>query len=47
MRDGQLRQQALETDQFPTATFELTTPIRLAHAPVDGETIKAHRGRAT
>jgi polyisoprenoid-binding protein YceI len=40
-RDGQLRQQALETDQFPTATFELTTPIQLGHAPADGETIKA------
>ena len=40
MRDGQLRQQALETDRFPTATFELTTPIQLGHAPADGETIK-------
>jgi len=40
MRDGQLHGQALETDQFPTATFVLTAPIALAHAPVDGETIK-------
>jgi len=38
MRDGQLRQQALETDQFPTATFELTTPIQLPAAPTDGQT---------
>jgi len=38
MRDGQLRQQALETGQFPTATFELTTPIQLPAAPTDGQT---------
>ena len=41
MRDGQLHQQALQTDQFPTATFELTSPIPLDHLPTDGETIKA------
>jgi polyisoprenoid-binding protein YceI len=41
MRDGQLHQQALETDRFPTATFELTAPIQLGHAPADGETIQA------
>jgi polyisoprenoid-binding protein YceI len=40
MRDGQLRSQALQTDQFPTATFELTAPIQLGHVPADGETIK-------
>ena len=39
MRDGQLHQQALQTDQFPTATFELTTPIQLPSAPADGQTI--------
>ena len=38
MRDGQLRQQALETDQFPTATFELTTPFQLPAAQTDGQT---------
>ena len=38
MRAGQLRQQALETGQFPTATFELTTPIQLPAAPADGQT---------
>lgn len=39
MRDGQLRRQALETDQFPNATFELTTPIQLPSAPADGQTL--------
>ena len=39
MRDGQLRQQALQTDQFPTATFVLGSPIQLPSAPVDGQTI--------
>ncbi len=40
-RDGQLHQQALETDLFPQATFKLTTPIDLGAAPVDGKTINA------
>jgi polyisoprenoid-binding protein YceI len=40
-RDGQLRRQALETGQFPTATFSLTQPIELGSAPVDGQVIKA------
>jgi polyisoprenoid-binding protein YceI len=40
MRDGQLRGQALQTDQFPTATFDLTAPIQLGHLPADGETLK-------
>lgn len=40
-RDGQLHQQALETDLFPQATFKLTTPIDLGTAPVDGQTITA------
>lgn len=35
-RDGQLRQQALETDAFPTATFVLTEPIELPAAGEDG-----------
>jgi len=39
MRDGQLHGQALQTDQFPTATFELTQPIQLPAAPTDGQTI--------
>ncbi|MEA2674010.1 MAG: hypothetical protein QOI92_1202 [Chloroflexota bacterium] len=40
-RDGQLHQQALETDLFPQATFKLTTPIDLGTAPVDARTITA------
>jgi polyisoprenoid-binding protein YceI len=41
MRDGQLHRQALETDQFPTATFTLTQPIDLGEVPVEGELIEA------
>ena len=40
-RDGQLRRQAIQTEQFPTATFKLTTPIDLGSMPADGETISA------
>jgi polyisoprenoid-binding protein YceI len=40
-RDGQLHRQALETDQFPQATFKLTTPIELGSAPAEGQTITA------
>ena len=40
-RDGQLRRQAIETEQFPTATFRLTSPIELAATPTDGETLTA------
>jgi len=40
-RDGQLHQQALETDLFPTATFKLTAPIDLGSTPVDGKAITA------
>jgi polyisoprenoid-binding protein YceI len=38
-RDGSLRDQALETARFPTATFELTEPIRLRSIPKDGTAI--------
>ncbi len=38
-RDGALRDQAIETAQFPTATFELTEPIQLRSIPEDGATI--------
>ena len=38
-RDGQLGRQGIETDQFPQATFKLTTPIDLGSAPADGQTI--------
>lgn len=40
-RDGRLRDQAIETNTFPQATFRLTTPIDLGKAPVDGATITA------
>jgi len=40
-RDGQLHRQALETDQFPQATFKLTGPIELGSTPADGQTINA------
>lgn len=40
-RDGQLHRQALETDQFPTATFSLTAPIDLGSVPADGQVIQA------
>lgn len=40
-RDGRLREQAIETGQFPLSTFKLTTPIALGSLPVDGQTIDA------
>jgi polyisoprenoid-binding protein YceI len=35
-RDGRLREQAIETNRFPEATFRLTAPIELGAAPADG-----------
>ncbi len=40
-RDGQLHRQALETDQFPTATFSLTSPIDLGSVPTGGQVVQA------
>lgn len=40
-RDGQLRRQALETNQFPEATFVLTEPIAIDGDSGSGETIAA------
>jgi len=40
-RDGRLRDQAIETNTFPQATFRLSAPIDLGTAPVDGTTITA------
>jgi polyisoprenoid-binding protein YceI len=40
-RDGQLRQQGIETGQFPTATFRMTEPIELGSIPAEGETVSA------
>jgi polyisoprenoid-binding protein YceI len=39
-RDRQLSNQALQTSQFPTATFDLTDPIDLGSAPGEGEIIE-------
>jgi polyisoprenoid-binding protein YceI len=35
-RDGTIHHQALESDRFPTATFELTKPITFDKIPADG-----------
>lgn len=40
-RDGRLGQQAIQTGQFPSATFRLTAPIELGSVPVDGATFSA------
>ena len=40
-RDGQLQRQAIQTSQFPEATFNLTSPIELGTLPADGQTITA------
>jgi polyisoprenoid-binding protein YceI len=37
-RDGQLSRQGIQTSQFPTATFTLTSPIDLGSVPADGTT---------
>jgi len=39
-RDGRLRNQGIQTAQFPTATFKLTAPIELGSVPADGEAVK-------
>ena len=36
-RDGQFRNRIMSTDEFPTATFELTKPIELGALPADGQ----------
>lgn len=38
-RDGRMHS-ALDTEQFPTATFSLAAPVALPSAPLDGETIQ-------
>lgn len=40
-RDGQLQRQALETNEFPEATFVLTEPITVEGDPASGEPIAA------
>ncbi len=39
-RDSQFEGRIMEIDQFPTATFVLTSPIELDGEPADGETIQ-------
>ena len=43
-RDTTLRTDALQTDQYPTAVFELTQPIELGSLPTPNETIEASAG---
>ena len=38
-RDGQLRSQAINTDQFPTAMFKTIAPIDLGTLPAEGQTV--------
>lgn len=38
-RDRQLARQGIQTDQFPSATFVLTTPIELGGLPADGQDV--------
>ena len=38
-RDRQLQRQALETSQFPTATFTLTQAVDLGSVPAEGATV--------
>lgn len=40
-RDGALRRQALETGQYPKATFDLTQPIPMATVPAEGTPLNA------
>jgi polyisoprenoid-binding protein YceI len=40
-RDGRLRDQAIETNRYPEATFRLTAPIELGAKPADGATFTA------
>lgn len=40
-RDRQLSRQALQTSQYPTATFTLTQPIELGSMPAEGAVIDA------
>jgi polyisoprenoid-binding protein YceI len=40
-RDDQLRRQAIQTDNFPNATFVLSAPLDLGSLPADGKTVSA------
>ena len=40
-RDGQYRNRIMSTDQFPTSSFDLTSPIELGTLPAGGTTVTA------
>ena len=40
-RANAMKTRGLETEQFPEATFEITSPVDLGAAPADGETVTA------
>jgi polyisoprenoid-binding protein YceI len=47
-RDNAIRQRGLESDRYPTASFELTEPVQLDGAPVAGQEVKGTgKGRLT
>jgi polyisoprenoid-binding protein YceI len=47
-RDGALRNQAIQTGRFPTATFSLATPISVDGSPQEGATVsKTVQGNLT
>ena len=47
-RDNAIRQRGLESERFPTATLELTEPIQLGSAPVEGQAVRGEgKGRLT
>jgi polyisoprenoid-binding protein YceI len=47
-RDNAIRQRGLESDQFPTAVFELAEPIRLDQEPASGRQVTGTgKGRLT
>lgn len=40
-RDGQFRSRIMSTDEFPTSTFVLTSPIDFGAVPAEGATVEA------
>ncbi|MEY4230079.1 MAG: hypothetical protein RLZZ362_928 [Actinomycetota bacterium] len=40
-RDGQFRSRIMSTDEFPTSTFVLTSPIDIGATPAEGATVEA------
>jgi polyisoprenoid-binding protein YceI len=47
-RDNAIRGRGLESEQFPTAVFELAEPIRLDRAPKSGQEVNGQgKGRLT